>query len=50
MRCVPLGDVRFDGDVIGLAPRVMGIGPTYAIPMVLEATGLTKEDVDIFEV
>lgn len=36
--------------VAGLAPRVMGIGPTYAIPMVLEATGLTKEDVDIFEI
>ncbi|THH14362.1 hypothetical protein EW146_g5957 [Bondarzewia mesenterica] len=36
--------------VAGLAPRVMGMGPSYAIPMVLEATGLTKEDVDIFEI
>ncbi len=36
--------------VAGLAPRIMGIGPSIAIPMVLEATGLTKEDVDLFEV
>ncbi|KAI0719999.1 3-ketoacyl-CoA thiolase [Cerioporus squamosus] len=36
--------------VTGLAPRIMGIGPSIAIPMVLEATGLTKEDVDVFEI
>jgi hypothetical protein len=36
--------------VAGLAPRIMGIGPTYAIPMVLEQTGLTVGDVDLFEV
>lgn len=36
--------------VAGLAPRIMGIGPSIAIPMVLEATGLTKDDVDLFEV
>lgn len=36
--------------VAGLAPRIMGIGPTIAIPMVLEATGLTKDDIDLFEV
>ena len=35
--------------VAGLAPRIMGIGPSIAIPMVLEATGLTKDDVDLFE-
>ena len=34
----------------GLAPRVMGIAPTVAIPKVLEKVGLTKEDVDLFEV
>ena len=36
--------------VAGLAPRIMGIGPSIAIPMVLEATGLTKDDVDLYEV
>jgi len=34
---------------IGVPPRVMGIGPAYAIPKLLEHTGLTKEDIDIFE-
>ena len=28
----------------------MGIGPTIAIPKVLAKVGLTKEDVDLFEV
>ncbi|KAH9942932.1 3-ketoacyl-CoA thiolase [Amylocystis lapponica] len=36
--------------VAGLAPRVMGIGPTYAIPMVLEQAGIAKDDVDLFEI
>ncbi|KAK4058325.1 hypothetical protein OIO90_000482 [Microbotryomycetes sp. JL221] len=36
--------------VAGLAPRIMGIGPAFAIPKVLERTGLSKEDIDLFEV
>jgi hypothetical protein len=28
----------------------MGIGPIFAIPKVLKATGLSKDDVDIWEV
>lgn len=36
--------------VAGLAPRIMGIGPTYAIPMLLKNVGITKDDVDLFEV
>lgn len=36
--------------VVGLAPRIMGIGPVYAIPNVLAAAGLEKDDVDLFEV
>jgi acetyl-CoA acyltransferase 1 len=34
----------------GLAPRIMGIGPSIAIPVALERTGLTKEDIDLFEI
>ena len=34
----------------GLAPRIMGVGPTIAIPKVLEKVGLSVEDVDLFEV
>lgn len=36
--------------VAGLAPRIMGIGPTIAIPRVLEQAGITKDDVDLFEI
>ncbi|KDQ14430.1 hypothetical protein BOTBODRAFT_66037 [Botryobasidium botryosum FD-172 SS1] len=36
--------------VAGLAPRVMGIGPTYAIPMVLENAGISISEVDLFEI
>ncbi|PWN96222.1 thiolase, partial [Tilletiopsis washingtonensis] len=36
--------------VSGLAPRIMGIGPTYAIPKLLEQTGISKDQVDLFEI
>ena len=36
--------------VVGLQPRIMGIGPAYAIPKLLETVGLTKEDIDAFEI
>ncbi|TKA66660.1 hypothetical protein B0A49_09710 [Cryomyces minteri] len=41
---------KFAGStVVGLEPRVMGIGPTYAIPKLLGKASLTKDDVDVFE-
>ncbi|KIM34527.1 hypothetical protein M408DRAFT_325904 [Serendipita vermifera MAFF 305830] len=36
--------------VAGLAPRIMGIGPSIAIPMVFKKAGITKDDVDLFEI
>ena len=36
--------------VVGLAPRIMGIGPSIAIPMVLQQAGINKDDVDLFEI
>lgn len=36
--------------VVGVPPRVMGIGPAHAIPRVLEKTGLRLEEIDFFEV
>ncbi|KAI0016842.1 Thiolase, N-terminal domain-containing protein [Xylariomycetidae sp. FL0641] len=36
--------------VAGLAPRVMGIGPTVAIPKLLRQHGLRLEDCDVVEV
>ncbi|BGP45149.1 3-ketoacyl-CoA thiolase with broad chain length specificity [Rhodotorula kratochvilovae] len=35
--------------IAGVEPKLMGIGPAFAIPKVLEKTGLTKDDVDLFE-
>jgi acetyl-CoA acetyltransferase len=34
----------------GVAPRIMGTGPAIAIPRLLAKVGVTKEDVDLFEV
>lgn len=36
--------------VSGLEPRIMGIGPSLAIPKVLEQTGIKQEEVDLFEI
>lgn len=36
--------------ISGLAPRIMGIGPSLAIPKLFERTGLNKDDIDMFEI
>lgn len=36
--------------VAGVPPKVMGIGPAFAIPAALEKGGLKLDDIDIFEV
>jgi len=36
--------------VAGVPPRVMGIGPSAAIPKILTKYGLTKDDIDIIEI
>ncbi len=38
------------GAAAGVAPRVMGIGPAYAIPKALARAGLTLADMDIIEI
>jgi acetyl-CoA acyltransferase len=41
---------RFCGFAVGgVAPEVMGIGPTVAVPKVLALTGLSLDDVDLIE-
>jgi len=35
--------------VSGLAPRIMGMGPMYAVPPALKRAGLTKNDINLFE-
>lgn len=36
--------------VIGVAPLLMGTGPWAAIPLALEKAGISKEEVDIYEI
>jgi acetyl-CoA acyltransferase 1 len=36
--------------VVGVPPRIMGVGPAYAIPKALEKSGLTLKDIDFFEI
>ena len=36
--------------VVGVPPLLMGVGPAAAIPVVLEKTGLNKDEVDIYEI
>ena len=35
--------------VAGVPPEIMGVGPAYAIPKVLEKAGLTVDQIDVFE-
>lgn len=35
---------------VGVPPNVMGIGPAFAIPAVLAKAGITKDDVDFWEI
>ncbi|GMR01815.1 MAG: acetyl-CoA C-acyltransferase [Acidimicrobiia bacterium] len=35
--------------VAGVDPDIMGIGPVYAVPKLLDRTGLTMDDIDLWE-
>ena len=35
---------------VGVDPTIMGVGPVYAIPRALEAAGVDRSDVDLFEI
>ncbi|CAD6579196.1 MAG: 3-ketoacyl-CoA thiolase with broad chain length specificity [Cyphobasidiales sp. Tagirdzhanova-0007] len=36
--------------VVGVPPKIMGIGPAYAIPKALEKAGISQDEVDFFEI
>jgi acetyl-CoA C-acetyltransferase len=38
------------GAAVGVEPRIMGVGPAYAIPKALERAGLALKDVDVIEI
>lgn len=44
----PLGYYRGMA-VAGVDPDIMGIGPVYAVPKLLDAAGLTIDDIDLWE-
>ena len=46
---IPLGRI-LAWDVVGVEPRVMGIGPVPAIRRLVERTGVPLKDVDLFEI
>lgn len=35
--------------VVGVPPNIMGVGPAFAVPKLFQRFGITKDDVDIFE-
>lgn len=39
-----------NASVVGVPPLLMGIGPWKAIPVVLEKAGISKDDVEIYEI
>lgn len=39
-----------DYSVAGVDPTIMGIGPVYAIRSLLDKTGKSLKDIDLFEV
>lgn len=45
----PLGYIRAYS-YVGIEPSKMGLGPAYAIPIVLEKAGLNLKDIDLIEV
>jgi acetyl-CoA acyltransferase len=45
----PLAKIR-ECVTIGLDPTVMGLGPVYAIPKLLDKAGLRISDIDLFEI
>ena len=36
--------------VAGVPPEIMGIGPALAIPAALKKSGLSMNDIDVFEI
>merc|ERR1712084_11870 len=36
--------------VVGVEPKLMGVGPAYAIPAALEKASLKTDDIDIYEI
>jgi acetyl-CoA acyltransferase 1 len=49
-RGLPVWGVWRGFSTVGVPPRIMGIGPAVAIPKVLEQVGISKDEVDVYEI
>ena len=49
-RNLPILGVWKSYAVEGVPPKIMGVGPVYAIPSALKKASLTKDDIDVFEI
>jgi acetyl-CoA acyltransferase len=49
-RKLPILGIFRNYQVVGTDPEVMGVGPAFAIPKLLEKAGLTYEDIDLYEI
>jgi len=49
-RNLPIMGVWKSYAVEGVPPKIMGVGPVYAIPSALKKASLTKDDIDLFEI
>jgi acetyl-CoA C-acetyltransferase/acetyl-CoA acyltransferase 2 len=48
-KLIPIAEI-IDGAVVGVDPKIMGIGPSPAISMLLEKRKLDKGQIDLFEI
>lgn len=49
-RKLPIWGVWKSYAVEGVPPRIMGVGPAYAIPSALEKARLSTDDIDVYEI
>ncbi|KAJ2741490.1 3-ketoacyl-CoA thiolase with broad chain length specificity [Coemansia sp. BCRC 34301] len=47
--CLPIQGKLIASAVAGVPPRIMGVGPAFAVPAVLKKTGLTVDQLEIVE-
>jgi len=47
---LPILGKYINAAAVGVPPRIMGVGPAFAIPRVLQLVGISQNDVDFFEI
>lgn len=47
---LPILGKFYTSAVVGVPPRIMGVGPLYAVKKLLEKCGIRKEEIDFYEI